>query len=877
MFSDVPATIEAMAGAGCPFANTDYESFRRAMRIALGLPPDTTKNWASALRERHAWSKVAERIVRAIASVSRRIHTAMHNTSTSLKIALLGSRGIPARYGGFETFYEQLGVRLAARGHQVTVYNRAHFIRDVKCRYRGVRIVSLPSIATKHLDTITHTFLSSLDALFRGYDIVYYSIVGNSPLAWIPHVAGAKTLLNVDGEDWAREKWGRFARWYQKRCEWIAAHTADVLIADAHGVQLRYRDLYGKETIFVPYGANVAREDCRDALEKWGLEPDGYYLYVGRFVPENAIDLLLRSFSRVRTRRKLVVVGDAPYTDRYKAEVRALAAADERVVLTGYVFGDDYAQLSSHAYVYIQPSGVDGTRPALLDQMGFGNCVVVRNSTVNMEVIGDCGCFFDREDLERSLSDVLQGLEDHPDRVTSFRTRVRSRIERYYNWEWVTDFYEDLFQRMLERCPTQSYDDFLSAAQHQELSATAESRSRAPVPPRVNVLGVGIHALDQAGATRRIVDAASAGRVGYVTCTSVHGVIESQRDEVLRRIHNESLLTVPDGMPTVWMGHEQGFVPMGRVYGPELMRRVIAATAGGADGVKDGVRRSEFGGEEQTASGDQRPEAGIGGDGQACGSRPPTSDRRTPGAKRADLRPPTSDLRSHTPLAHFFYGSTDTVLEKLTANLRARYPGLAVAGSYSPPFRPLAEEEWPGVIDRIVDSGAAFVWVGLSTPKQERFMAEFVRRLRRRADLAGARRPENGRRPEIGGRSSEIEPTATGARKELTDRSHENGLPSKDEADSAGPLTSELRTPTHEPRHGLVLIGVGAAFDLHAGLRKDSPDWVKRAGLQWFHRLCQEPKRLWRRYLHIVPAFLWLSALQVLGIKKYDLGPDAEG
>jgi glycosyltransferase involved in cell wall biosynthesis len=135
-----------------------------------------------------------------------------------MRIGLLGSRGIPARYSGFETFYEQLAIRLVERGHEVTVYNRSHFIRDVKGEYQGVRIVSLPSVRTKHLDTISHTLLSSIHSLFQGYDIVYYCIVGNSPLVWIPRLARACTLLNVDGEDWAREKWSGFARWYQKQC-----------------------------------------------------------------------------------------------------------------------------------------------------------------------------------------------------------------------------------------------------------------------------------------------------------------------------------------------------------------------------------------------------------------------------------------------------------------------------------------------------------------------------------------------------------------------------------------------------------------------------------------------------------------------------------
>lgn len=380
-----------------------------------------------------------------------------------MKIALIGSRGIPARYSGFETFYEQLAVRLAARGHDVTVYNRSHFIKDVRGTYKGVRLVTLPSIPTKHLDTLTHTFVSSLHALGQKYDIVYYCIVGNSPLVWMPRLTGARVLLNVDGEDWAREKWGPFAQWYQRRCESIACRTAHVLIADAREVQRRYRDVYSTESIFVPYGANITRNEDTGILKKWGLEPQKYIFYVGRFVPENAIDLLIRSYRRLNTNHKLVIVGDAPYMDDYKKQLFALADGDPRIVFTGYAFGEDYAQLSSHALIYVQPSGIDGTRPALLDQLGFGNCVVVRNTTVNLEVIGEVGFSFDRNQPEDNLTALLQDLIDHPEKVEDMKARARERISSYYNWEWITDFYIELFERLRRRETAVSYDAFLEA------------------------------------------------------------------------------------------------------------------------------------------------------------------------------------------------------------------------------------------------------------------------------------------------------------------------------------------------------------------------------------------------------------------------------
>ena len=379
-----------------------------------------------------------------------------------MRIALLGSRGVPARYSGFETFYEQLGSRLAARGHAVTVYNRSHFIRDIKKEYQGMRIVPLPSIPTKHLDTITHTALSSLHALFSGYDIAHYCIVGNSPLVWLPRMTGARVILNVDGEDWTREKWGPFARWYQQQCERLAVRTAQVIIADAKAVQNRYASVYHTPSVFVPYGANITRDERTATLERFALKPRQYVFYVGRLVPENAIDVLIQAFRQLATDCKLVITGDAPYVEEYKAALRQLAEGDPRIVFTGYAFNEEYAQLSSHALLYVQPSGIDGTRPALLDQMGFGNCVVVRDSAVNLEVIGGAGYTFDRSSPVNSLRAVLSDLLQHPDRVEAARPKAIERVRNYYNWDWITLFYENLFLRLLNGEKTVSYDEFLA-------------------------------------------------------------------------------------------------------------------------------------------------------------------------------------------------------------------------------------------------------------------------------------------------------------------------------------------------------------------------------------------------------------------------------
>jgi glycosyltransferase involved in cell wall biosynthesis len=184
-------------------------------------------------------------------------------------------------------------------------------------------------------------------------------------------------------------------------------------------------------------------------------------LYVGRFVPENSIDLLIRAFKGVRSDMKLVLIGDAPHSEEYKKELRDEATGDPRIVFTGYAFGDAYSQLSSHAYLYVQPSAINGTRPALLDQLGFGNCALVRDTPVNAEVIGDCGPRFANDQPEERLRNKLQELIDAPEAVEGFRRKASSRITDYYSWEWVTDFYENLFTCLISGKPAISYDEFL--------------------------------------------------------------------------------------------------------------------------------------------------------------------------------------------------------------------------------------------------------------------------------------------------------------------------------------------------------------------------------------------------------------------------------
>lgn len=365
-----------------------------------------------------------------------------------MKVALLGTRGIPASYSGFETCVEQLGQRLVERRHQVTVYCRSHHITYKGTHYKGMRLVKLPTIANKYLDTFVHSFISSLHALTQCYDVALYFIAGNSPITWIPRLVGTKTILNVDGLDWKREKWPPLAKRYIQFAEYLAIKFPSAYLTDSRVVQGYYRDRFGDEPPYIPYGSEVEILPPGETLARFGLEPGKYVLFVGRLVPENCAHHLVEAFQGLNTDLKCVIVGDAPYAENYIFSLKTGAKGDPRIVFTGYVFGKGYHELGSNACIFVETSGVGGTHPALVEAMAFGNCVVVHNTPENLETTGDAGFAYDGKMAANSLRQVLRRLLAEPELVKEYRQRARQHAQTYYTWEAVTDAYEHLFSQL---------------------------------------------------------------------------------------------------------------------------------------------------------------------------------------------------------------------------------------------------------------------------------------------------------------------------------------------------------------------------------------------------------------------------------------------
>lgn len=366
-----------------------------------------------------------------------------------MRLAILGTRGIPANYGGFETFAERLATRLVARGHQVTVYCRAHYVPRELTEYRGVNLKVLPTFQHKYFDTVVHTFLSALHCINQKadqrFDAALICNAANAIFAPILRAAGTPVALNVDGLERKRKKWNILGRAYYLFSERLSTFLPNEIVTDARVIQDYYFSRYKTASTMIAYGADIERKINPHAIARWRVSPQEYFLYVSRLEPENNAHLVIDTFKKTNTRHKLLIVGDAPYATEYKKHLQDLAAGDERIVFTGYVFGDDYRALQQNAYSYIHATEVGGTHPALIEALGFGNCVLVLATPENLEVVEDAALSYKNKD---ELSALITEIARNQELVADFRQRAVARVRKEYDWDRVTDKYEALFRKM---------------------------------------------------------------------------------------------------------------------------------------------------------------------------------------------------------------------------------------------------------------------------------------------------------------------------------------------------------------------------------------------------------------------------------------------
>jgi glycosyltransferase involved in cell wall biosynthesis len=362
-----------------------------------------------------------------------------------LRVALMGSRGIPNRYGGYETLMEELAVRLVDRGFEVTVYCRSHVTPPGLTEWRGARLVVLPTLRTKYLDTPVHTLLSCLHALREPFDVALVVNAANALFVPILRLSGVPVALHVDGIEKRRAKWGPVGRAVYALSERLACVIPDALVTDAEVIRRHYLERYGAESVPIAYGVDPRPPRETGVLERLGLEHRRYFLYVSRFEPENNPHRVAEAYRSVGGDLPLVLVGGAPYAGEFIASFTQ--NADPRLLFPGAIYGEGYRELMSHALAYIHATDVGGTHPALVEAMGYGNCVVVNDTPENREVAGEPGLYF-RAAEPSTLARCLEEVRNDTERAAALGRESARRAAVHYDWERVTDQYARLFERL---------------------------------------------------------------------------------------------------------------------------------------------------------------------------------------------------------------------------------------------------------------------------------------------------------------------------------------------------------------------------------------------------------------------------------------------
>ena len=346
--------------------------------------------------------------------------------SKKMKIAMIGQKRIPSREGGVEVVVTELSTRLSACGYSVEAYNRSGYhvsgkeFDDGRGKlYKGVRIITVPTFENGKLNAIVYTILATFRAIFGHYDVIHYHAEGPCIMLWCPKLFGVRVVATIHGLDWQRAKWGNFASYILKTGEKTAAKYADEIIVLSRNVQDYFKATYHRETNYIPNGVNRPdKREAKEIREKYGLEKDGYILFVARLVPEKGLHYLIKAFQKTKTDKKLVIAGGSSHSFEYMEKVQKMAARDNRILMTGFVQGRVLEELYSNAYVFVLPSDIEGMAISLLEAMSYGNCCLVSDIKENIEVVGDKAEAFAKgnvEDLKRKLTGAagLPGQRRH--------------------------------------------------------------------------------------------------------------------------------------------------------------------------------------------------------------------------------------------------------------------------------------------------------------------------------------------------------------------------------------------------------------------------------------------------------------------------------
>lgn len=360
---------------------------------------------------------------------------------------MIGQKGIPATYGGVERHVEELSARLVELGHDVTVYSRPHYGRREVTEHRGVRVVMLPSIATKHLDAITHTAVCTAHAMRHGFDIVHYHAVGPALLSWLPRVREIPTVVTIHGQDHLRPKWGWAARVALKAGQWTAVHGPAATICVSESLALDLQRTYGRRVDFVPNGVKLCTDTDDSILDELGIEPNRYILFAGRLVPEKGCHYLIDAWCQAGRPMPLVMAGDSSFSRDYVGRLRNMCA-DRRLLFPGYVYGPRLASLFRNAKLFVLPSDVEGLPIVLLEALGYGTPVLASDIPPNREVLGAMGDMFEAGNVSE-LRDALGSSLAESASDCMEMNHLAERVALAYSWTSVARHADETYRRAL--------------------------------------------------------------------------------------------------------------------------------------------------------------------------------------------------------------------------------------------------------------------------------------------------------------------------------------------------------------------------------------------------------------------------------------------
>lgn len=373
-----------------------------------------------------------------------------------MSIAMLGTRGLPATFGGVEHHVESIGKRLVERGHSVTVFSQAKYMGELSIdEHLGMRVVRVPSVDSKHLEAIVHSMRSTARAMKGAFDVIHYHAVGPGVMSPLPRYFSRKAVVQtIHGLDADRAKWGGAAQWLLNRATWMSARVPDATVTVSRAIAEHYRTRYRRECFYIPNGVEPRpRKSPGALLQKLGTSQGEYLIFVGRLVPEKNPDLLIRAFGEVSTNKRLIVVGGSSYTDDYFEELRTLAARDDRVVMPGYLYGDDLDELFTNAAAFVLPSSLEGLPLTLLEAIESGLPVIASDIDPHVEVLGagtSGGRLFPSNSQAALTETIEQVLSDIPSERKG-ASSLREATLAVYDWERAVDALEGVYQSAMGR------------------------------------------------------------------------------------------------------------------------------------------------------------------------------------------------------------------------------------------------------------------------------------------------------------------------------------------------------------------------------------------------------------------------------------------